>query len=158
MLTTPKPFAMLTAADVMSRNVMVIPQQMDLREAAHLLAQAHVSGAPVIDADGACIGVLSATDFVHWAEGQPPQSEPAANVEKVCADWQIVEEDSLPADSVAGYMTPNPVTAGEHASLAALAGKMIDAHVHRIIIVNEHNQPVGVVSTMDILAALAQGE
>ncbi len=158
MSTTHKSFAMLTAADVMSRDVMMIPQQMDLHEAAHLLSQLHVSGAPVIDDNGVCIGVLSATDFVHWAEGQSPQPEPAGNVEKVCADWQIVESDSPPADSVAGYMTPNTVTAGEHASLAALAGKMIDAHVHRIIIVNEHNQPVGVVSTMDILAALAQGE
>src|SRR5262249_46533560 len=63
-----KPFLTLTAADLMSRRVLAIPQEMSLPRAAHLLSQEQVSGAPVVDGQGRCVGVLSATDFVHWAE------------------------------------------------------------------------------------------
>src|SRR5690348_10017931 len=127
MLTTHKPFETLTAADVMSRDVMMIPERMALQAAAHLLSQSQISGAPVIDRNGVCVGVISTTDFVHWVEGQP-QAKEMSEPKDVCSDWQIVEADSLPTDSVGRYMTSDPVTAGKNASLAALAGKMIDAH------------------------------
>src|SRR5436190_21926771 len=64
MKTLTKPFARLTAADLMSRDVTTVPCHLSLRQAAHLLAQARVTGAPVIDALGACVGVISATDFI----------------------------------------------------------------------------------------------
>ena len=35
---------------------------------------------------------------------------------------------------------------------------MIDAHIHRVIVVDEDRIPVGVVSSTDILAALAYAE
>src|SRR5260370_10548324 len=67
-----KPFATLTAADLMTRDVVAIPEHMSLRTAARLLAGAQVTGAPVIDENGACVGVLSGSDFVRWAdEGAP---------------------------------------------------------------------------------------
>jgi CBS-domain-containing membrane protein len=157
MLAPHKSFETLTAADVMSRDVMVIPARMDLRTAAHLLSQSRVSGAPVVNHAGVCVGVISTTDFVHWAEGQgacPRRSD----AESVCSDWQVVQADETPAHSVSSYMTPDPVMAGQRASLATLAGKMIDAHIHRVIIVDDQEHPVGIVSTTDILAALARNE
>jgi CBS-domain-containing membrane protein len=49
-MTTPeKPQLELTAADLMTRDVTVIPRHLSLKAAAHLLAEANVSGAPVID-------------------------------------------------------------------------------------------------------------
>jgi CBS-domain-containing membrane protein len=33
---------------------------------------------------------------------------------------------------------------------------MLDAHIHRIIIVDEGGQPVGIVSSTDVLAAVAR--
>lgn len=156
MLATRKPFETLIAADVMSCDVMMIPEHMALRTAAHLLSQTRISGAPVIDGDGVCVGVISTTDFVHWAEGKPARRQKVCEMECVCLDWQVVEMSLLPDDSVGSYMTPDPVTADENASLPALAGKMIDAHIHRVIIVDRYKRPVGIVSTTDILAALAQ--
>jgi predicted transcriptional regulator len=32
---------------------------------------------------------------------------------------------------------------------------MLDAHVHRVIVVDRQGRPIGVVSSMDILAAVA---
>jgi CBS domain-containing protein len=65
MTTLETPLLELTAEDLMSRNVVVISQHMSLKAAAHLLAQAEVSGAPVVDEEGRCVGVLSAADLMH---------------------------------------------------------------------------------------------
>lgn len=156
MLATQKRFEQLTAADVMSRDVLTIPHHMGLRTAAHLLSQSHISGAPVTDGNGLCVGVLSTTDLVHWAEGEPGGRRTACAMECVCSDWQVVDMELLPVETVDRHMTPDPVTASPDTPLRQLARKMIDAHIHRVIIVDEWNRPVGVLSTTDILAAVAR--
>ena len=155
-MTTPKPLLALTAADVMSRDVLAIPRQMSLRAAAHQLVQAHVSGAPVIDESGRCVGVLSTTDLARWLDrgGQP--ARPTAAPRCFCSDWQVIDPEGLPPDPVSRYMTADLVTAPPGAPVAELARQMLDAHVHRIIIVGPAGRPVGIVSTTDVLAAVAR--
>ena len=153
-----KPLARLTADDLMSREVTVISHHLSLRMAAHLLSQAHVSGAPVIDADGACVGVISSTDFVHWAEGRHNTRRDWSPPDCACSDWQVVDVEALPTEEVGTYMTADPVTALPTTQVRELARMMIDAHIHRIIIVDEEKRPVGVVSTTDVLAALASAQ
>jgi CBS domain-containing protein len=155
MKTTEKPFLALTAQDLMSRVVLLVPREMSLRGAAHLLRQARVSGAPVVDAAGRCVGVLSSTDIVRWVErdfaacGRPAES-PA-----VCSDWQIIDWKGLPTDAVSSCMSAELVTATPYTRIADLARGMNDAHVHRIVVVDENDRPVGIVSSTDILAAVA---
>jgi CBS domain-containing protein len=67
MQAAPKPLLTLTAADLMTSPVQTIRQETSLREAAGMLSGSHISGAPVVDADGRCVGVLSSSDFVTWA-------------------------------------------------------------------------------------------
>jgi predicted transcriptional regulator len=35
---------------------------------------------------------------------------------------------------------------------------MIEAHIHRVIVVDERDQPIGIVSSTDILGAVAQAD
>lgn len=200
MLTTHRPVLALTAADVMKGPVEVVPETMLLREAARRLSRAQVSGAPVVDAGGRCVGVLSSGDFVRWAEGQP---EPSAPLPRTCpywvreqlpdgklghrctlpsgtcplqvermgrggesfracllphcvlVDWQQVEPEEMPADEVSRYMTRDPVTVPAGTPVTELARMMVDAHIHRVIVVDPAGKPVGIVSSTDLLAILA---
>lgn len=200
MPATRKPLIALKAADLMSRDVVTVPEGMSLRAAARLLFQNQISGAPVVDASGRCTGVLSAADFVRWAEeaghgaedvplpacpyqvkgrlltGEPavictlaegccPLQEvrptTAGRHTTVCrqptgvlCDWQQVTEN-LPRDAVRHYMTADIVTALPQTPLPELARMMIDAHIHRVIVVDVGRKPVGVVASTDLLAALA---
>jgi len=155
-MTTSKPFLASTAADLMTRDVVMIPQHMSLRAAAHRLAQASISGAPVVDSKGRCVGVLSATDYVHWAENaQPAFREKHVMGGPVCSEWQIVDLEMLPTNEVTEYMTPDPVTVTPATPITELARRMLDAHIHRLIVVDREGMPVGVVSSTDILAAVA---
>jgi len=67
MIATRKHLLELTAADLGTKLVVTLPEAMALREAAQELLRAGVHGAPVVDADGRCTGVLSVTDLARWA-------------------------------------------------------------------------------------------
>jgi CBS domain-containing protein len=159
MIATQKPLFALTAADLMSQTVVMVPEHMTLPAAARLLSQAHVTGAPVVDAEGRCIGVLSATDFLHWVETgkghQPPPRDAAATYSRA---WQIVDPDALPENEVRAHMTADPVLVPPAMPLGELARKMLDAHIHRVIVVRPDHHPLGVVSSTDLLAALAHAD
>lgn len=150
------PLFTMTATDLMSRDVLTIPGHMSLKGAARLLAEARVSGAPVVDEEGRCRGVISATDFVRRA-GKDKSAAPPVDSTGYWADWCIPSNiESLPEEKVAKVMTPDPVTVPPATALAELARKMVDAHIHRLIVVDERGRPIGIVSSMDILAAVTR--
>lgn len=202
-----KPLFVLTAGDLMNPDVVRLPEEMRLRDAARLLLRNQTSGAPVVDAQGKCVGVFSAMDFLRLSEVRADATRPTApplpstcsfqtkhrtsdgkevtlcmlppgvcpiqvkqegpGGEKliVCSqphcvlvDWQVVDVEKLPTDAVRQFMTPDPVTAQPATSVRVLARMMIDAHIHRVIVVDEARRPIGVVSTMDVLAALADSD
>lgn len=142
------------ASDLMSQTLVVVPREMSLPAAAHLLTQAHVSGAPVVDEQGRCIGVLSNTDFLQYAEVAKGRPEPC--LIHAVQPWQIVDVENNSGEQVADLMTKDPVTVPPHTPIRALARMMVDAHIHRIIVVDECQRPIGIVSSTDILAAVAQ--
>jgi CBS-domain-containing membrane protein len=93
----------LTAADLMSRDVITVPQEMSLPVAAQALAQAQIGGAPVVDSEGRCIGVFSTADLARRTELEKRAAQRAPTVPGcVCSDWEVVEHDwdTLPAESV----------------------------------------------------------
>jgi CBS-domain-containing membrane protein len=159
-IATTKSFLDLTAADLMSRDVIMVPRAMSLRAAAHLLSENRVSGAPVVDETGECVGVLSATDFMHWmGYGERAACRPASSTPGCFhSAWQVADSDALPTDAVGNYMTADPVMVSPGASIAQLAREMIDAHLHRIIVADAQHRPIGIVSSTDILAAVAYAE
>jgi CBS domain-containing protein len=130
---------------------------MSLPGAARLLAQSGVSGAPVVDQQGRCIGVLSNTDFVHYADkSKACRNDPSAG--QVFKPWDLVSADELHGELVADYMTKDPVTVPPQTTIRELARMMTDAHIHRVIVVDEDQRPIGVVSSTDILSAVAHAD
>jgi predicted transcriptional regulator len=158
MLSTTKNLFALCAADLMSDNLIMIPREMSLQGAARMLDRAGVTGAPVVDAKGQCIGVLSATDFMHWLKDdhQPADARPTL-AEDMCSAWQIPECSAEPCSYVERVMTKDPVLVPADTRIAELARMMLDAHIHRVIVVDAvSHKPMGIVSSMDILAVLVR--
>ena len=92
-----EPLAHLTAEDVMQREVITIPHDLPLREAARLLSREQIGGAPVVDGAGRCIGVLSATDFVRWAgkEGRDMENGPLPGLPLPIKGRLLTGEDAV---------------------------------------------------------------
>jgi CBS domain-containing protein len=151
-----KPLFSLTAADLMSRDLVMVPREMSLQGAARLLSRARVSGAPVVDGAGRCVGVLSTTDFLGWVDEENPRSKPRTSRETACNSWQIFGSEAAPTDCVSEYMTCDPVVVLPGVTIGDVAQKMLDARIHRVIVVDHSGRPIGILSTTDILAAVAR--
>jgi len=136
------------AAALMTRDIIAIPQGMSLQEAAHRLSETGVSGAPVMDEEGRCVGVLSRSDLVRALDqGLPSPAEPA-----YFGDWQMAEEER---GETARFMTPAIIAVPPGASLAEIARTMYASRVHRVLVTDGADRVVGVVSSLDVLGALA---
>lgn len=150
-------FLTLTAADLMSRDLILIPREMSLRHAARLLLTAGVTGAPVIDAAGRCAGIVSATDFMRRAGHDdalrmPPCPEPSGYT----AEWNLVDLERIPEERVEALMTTDLVSCATGTPITTVARIMRNAHIHRIVVVDDDLFPVGMVTSTDILAAVAR--
>src|SRR6516162_1975130 len=106
----PKPFLALTAADLMTAPVMTIPQEMSLREAARLLSRSSISGAPVVDAEGRCVGVLSASDFVTWARRGWEATGGGETIHFIAPWGEMIDIEAFPDNEIRHYMTADLVT------------------------------------------------
>jgi CBS domain-containing protein len=52
-------------------------------------------------------------------------------------------------------MSADPVLVPPCFRINQLARMMLDAHIHRVIVADEQGRPIGIVSSTDILAAVA---
>lgn len=145
----------MLASDLMSQSLCLVPQEMSLSGAAHLLSQAQVTGAPVIDEQGKCIGVISSMDFVHLVEKNSHAAHSCGCKEGFFTSSQMGPAEEEKPLQVRDYMTSDPVMVPPSANIGELAEKMMNAHIHRIIVCDEAGKPLGIVSSMDVLAAVA---
>lgn len=75
------PLLELRACDLMSRDVTTVQAEMPLNEAARRLMKANVRGAPVVDEQGHCVGVLSVSDLARWIA---TRSESQSKLPRTC--------------------------------------------------------------------------
>lgn len=142
----------LHAEDIMSRDVVVVTANSTMSEAADILSERQISGAPVINEFGRCVGVLSGTDYVHSEashldSGVGPVSSPLTSVGR----YQI---EDVQHDLVRRHMTPAVQTIDKKCSLLQAARCMCAEHLHRLIVIDDNSVPVGVLTSLDLIAAL----
>jgi CBS-domain-containing membrane protein len=72
------------------------------------------------------------------------------------APWgELISVDDSPDDEIERYMTAEPVTVAPQTPLGEVAQRMVDAHIHRLLVVDEQ-RPVGIVTSTDIMAAVVR--
>lgn len=69
-----------------------------------------------------------------------------------------MESDHLPTEEIARHMTSAAVTVAPTLRIGEVAQRMVDAHIHRVIVVDVEGHPKGIVSSTDILAAVAYAD
>jgi CIC family chloride channel protein len=132
----------MQVAELMQRNVRTIGSEASVAEVVLSLADAHVSGLPVVDKGGRMVGVVSATD-VLTAEAE--------------AESRSVGRQLLEDTSVREIMTPRPYTVAPDEDVREAARQMLYADVHRLFVA-EGDRLVGVISTTDIVRGVANGK
>lgn len=143
--------------EFISTDVVSIDSHDTLREAISVMVENHVSALPVVNSRGLCIGVISVTDLLGMTKEL--SDELNALSESRWLDHgnlvQKLEHADLLTELVQDLMSTEVVSVRVDASLQEAARRMLRKHVHRLIVVDDQQQMVGVVSTMDLLAAFA---
>ena len=137
--TTALPQRTLAVGDAMTRDPIVLRSDDALIDAARVFDEAHISGAPVVDAKGILVGVLSRTDLLH-----------ARATERLWERW--------PGLRVRHLMHWPAITVLAATSLDDAAALMEHERVHRLVVVEPGRQrPIGVLSTTDLVHAMIGG-
>jgi CBS-domain-containing membrane protein len=76
----------------------------------------------------------------------------------VPTDWQMVELESLPGDSVRDFMTTIVIATEPETPVPELARLMLEQQIHRLLVLDAQRRPVGVVAVNDLLQVLAHPE
>lgn len=152
------PADQLTVNDILVTDVVVASPDDTLEEALDLLVENHVSALPVVVGNGRCVGVLSGTDLLDLTHelGEDVGSQLLTGSRGRSSFVEQLVEEGLGRRKVQEVMTADVISITPKASLAEAARKMVDNHVHRLMVVNESGQLLGIVSTMDLLDAFAE--
>lgn len=148
--------------DLMNPDVLTVADDMATDALARYLTEHEISGAPVVDARGHLVGVVSMTDIGRTlGEDSGPES-PASSAFYRDTDAGFTLEDlgqryvESRAVTVEDVMTPVIHHVPATASVAEAARVMIEQHIHRLV-VTEGKEPVGIITSLDLLALMAEG-
>jgi CBS domain-containing protein len=100
-----------------------------------------ITGLPVVDQAGRLTGVISQTDILYL--DVPAVRALIRNRERGVRVHEV--------------MSAPPVTIDAGASIQDAAIRMHTEHIHRLVAVDEHGRPVGVISAMDFVTLAAEG-
>ena len=153
--------------EVMTSDVLTLSVDNTLQEAADLFVSRQISGAPVVNEAGKCVGVLSTHDITEAEDDVIREQMELANAFYRHTDLVLpvsVYEEELAAaqeriapaltQPVANFMITDVVTVGRFDPVKRALQYMIDAQIHRVIVTNSHGVVCGLLSTTDVMAAI----
>lgn len=146
----------LTAADIMSTDLITVNLETSVRELARVLVDNKISGAPVLDDEGRLAGIVSQSDLV--AQNKKLHIPTTVTI----FDWVIylegtdrlkAEMDKIAGTRAADIMSKGVISVAPTASLEDVATIMTEKKVHTIPVV-DGERLVGVIGKLDIVRAV----
>lgn len=159
---TPASICRLTAADIMSTPVRVIPDTWSIKQMLDFMATHRITGAPVANAAGALVGVISATDALRF-ENLPDDAK--AELVRTAMESQYGRLDWPEADlrhlavhadancPVSQIMTTRVIGVEPATPVPTVAALLREHGIHRVFVLAD-GRPVGVISTSNLLDVL----
>lgn len=146
----------MLAKDIMTKDVITLNPEMDLKEAAIIFLNNNISGAPVIDVNKRLVGVLTEGDLVRQ---QKPIQKPIFMVlldGSFPINYRKIQDDidAIVAQKVEELMIKKVITAHEYADISELANLILEKGINRIPIMNDEEQLLGIVTRQDIIRAM----
>lgn len=143
---------MKTVRDVMTQQVITVHPATPLKEVAQLLVKHRLSGLPVVDDEGAVVGVVSETDLLVKEQGvDAVPHRPLARFlgESRKTRTQLAKLEAITAGEA---MTAPAVTISSERRISEAAAIMTSRGINRLPVVDD-GRPVGIVTRADLIRA-----
>ena len=158
----------ITAREVMNEDLLQLHEETTIREAILTLREYNITGAPVINNAGECVGVFSSTDVLERDMEREERETPLAS-DYFSID-PLSEEDPehcfcrdeydlavLGHDTVGQWMNTNVQAESPDTSLERVCQRMLTERIHRILVM-EGRKLLGIISSLDAVRVLAGGD
>ncbi len=149
---------MPTVGDIMERDVVTVQPHDTVETLLRVLREHELPSVPVVNEGGRCVGIVTESDLVLRDEEEDlrlPLHIDLFGGTVFLGPVKRFEErfKKAIAATVQDMMTPDPITIGADADVHE-AARMIAEHRHNRLPVVEHGRLVGVVTRLDVLAAI----
>ena len=147
---------MITAKDIMTTGLITLTPEMDFSAAARTLLDKHINGAPVVDPDGALVGILCQSDLVaqHKKLPVPTLLTLLDSFVQLTSTKQLEKQArKIAALTVGEAMTVDPVTVKPDTTIETIAALMVDSNLHTLPVL-DNGQLVGIIGKEDVLRTL----
>jgi CBS domain-containing protein len=153
-------------SEIMATDVQTIDADATIQEVLETLEDYGISGAPVVDATGRCVGVFSTTDLARREqEIQEGDARLALGwydlgplSDRFFAASEDLETAQIAREVVGDWMTREVKSVGPGTSVQETARIMVEEAIHRVLVM-EGKKLAGIVSALDIAAFVAgEGE
>jgi signal transduction histidine kinase/CheY-like chemotaxis protein len=138
-------------SEVMTRNVVCVPEYFSVTTLEELLLEHHLSGAPVVDDGGKVVGFVAITDVVRELYLRDDTAEAFADDS---LGWGFHQEPE--PRTVAHVMVPSTFVLPVSCPVAEAVSLMTTQQVHRVPVVSDDGLLLGIVTAADIMRYLAR--
>lgn len=150
---------MLTAQDIMTRDVITVKENATVRELAALLLTSNISGAPVIDETGKVIGVVTESDLIFQNKKvHLPTAFAILDAFVFLERPEKMEQElkKMAGSRVGDICSRKLISVTPETELEELATLMAEKKIHTLPVMAAGNL-VGVIGKSDIIRTIAQG-
>jgi CBS domain-containing protein len=142
--------------DVIQRDVITVTPDLSYAEVARILHDNKISGAPVVDDDGALLGIISEKDLLRvlyprygsYYEGPEMYTDFEERENKIC---------EIKENKITHFMTTDIVMISLETPIMKIGGLMLAKGVHRLPVV-ENGILIGIVTRGDIFKTILKDQ
>jgi len=147
---------MIKAKDIMTTEIITVRPETEIAQAARLLLEKRINGAPVVNEAGKLVGILCQSDLIAQQKSIPIPSLftlldgyiPLTSSKRM--DKEVAK---IAATKVSEAMTPNPVTVDPETGIEKVAALMVGKNYHTLPVVDA-GKLVGILGKEDVLRTL----
>lgn len=157
------PENLVHAEMLMSRHLVTLRDDDTMRNAAAVFLDKNISGAPVSDALGRAVGVLTKTDIARYEREHITQvSELDRETAQTTGILERIAQESgmhceQAEDLVSRWMTPKVFAVDRRATLGDVLRQMSRRKIHRLFVRDtKRDRIVGIITTFDLMRFLAR--
>ena len=148
--------SVLTASDIMNRQVRTVAPTVSLREAALLMLESEVRRLPVVDPDGTLRGMVTRADLLQAVISSPLMSSHASSGTQPLQRTQSLSGTPAQQRPVTDFLNADVATVATSDSLDDVLDALLLSPLKRVVVLNERRQVVGIISDVDVLAQMQE--
>ena len=153
-----------TASELMNREILTLAEDAPLKEAIAALEDYRISGAPVVNVEGRCVGVFSVSDLlrrgVEVDEGETPTSgayfagDPFSDDPGEWFEKGSYDDVLLGPDTVGQWMSTDVQSVSSEELLPEICKTMARERIHRVLVM-DGEKLLGIISSFDVVRFVA---